>query len=287
MLYHPSQHTIEGARYEAEFVMNWTNSSGTLNVSVPVQSSPRESSSSTFFGAIVPYATDPTRIIPVTLGNNWSLSHAFPSEPSYFVYTGTDLIPPCDGNKTWIVYRFPININPNDLANLVKNYPSGYRPIQALGTGRKLYFNNGQNLKQSPETAQSNDDRIYIRCTKLEDDKKIQDARSFANTANSLFGNLDQSASGISSKLEDSKKLKSQIQGVAHLTNYYIENTGGYWLWISIIIYIIIGILAFYLGKSLGGMMANSTSGSIFTNQGIYNFTRKLSKTFLPPPLPD
>lgn len=182
VLFHPAQHTIEGVRYDAELVMTFGDS---LCVSVPIQASARQSASKDFFAAFVPYAGAANGAggadSGINVGNNWSFSHALPPESSYFSYEGSWLMPPCSGGLKWVVYRLPVNIHPDDLAVLSKARPAGYRPAQPLGDARKVYFNDGTGNSMSEETLNANDDRIYIKCSRLGSDLDVQKSRTLAS----------------------------------------------------------------------------------------------------------
>ena len=275
-LYNPSQHTVEGTRYDAEFVMSFNGPSGqALNVSIMLQSSGKESASTKFFDAFVPYATDSSRDIPINFGNNWSLSFALPKEPSYFVYQGSNLTPPCQANITWIVHRFPVNISSTALAVLKKTYASGYRAVQTLGQ-RKVTWNDGSNARMSPKTLEANDKRLYVVMKRVGEDaesRKANIGNKPAKTDVSMIGSLEGKLKEPSKKtiMENTSESLQKLHQNAKEIGY--GNLG--WIALLCLIIYIEVVVARYLAKvALTGvfsMSAVSVAGepsSFYTNVG-------------------
>lgn len=262
-IYHPTQHTVEGVRYDAEVVMVFLGPSGAvLNVSVLASSSPRESGSRKFFGAFVQYANDPTRNIDVNLGNNWSLTQVLPTEGSYFVYSGSDILPPCDGSRTWIVYRMPVNIHPDDLATLTKTYPTGYRPTQPLGEGRKVYYNDGTKAPIPEETLDANDDRIYIKCHRLDEDADIQAAKSNPAAGATL---AEPPKLGGAASLKAMDVIKSTQDALKGTT------TDGVYSVLQQVALILLGIAGLFVGLWGGPQLARLTEWLVDTIRGFFS----------------
>jgi carbonic anhydrase len=158
-LYNPSQHTIEGVQSQAEFVVYFTNPAGkSLNVSVLVRTNPSGSNSVGFFSAFVPFATGDTPNT-VGLGDSWMLQAMLPNTPSYYMYTGTDVIPSCD-TATWIVFSDTVNIDPSDFAKMANITIAGSRNLQPVGD-RDIFYND----TTLPKTIQhAKDGKLYMRC---------------------------------------------------------------------------------------------------------------------------
>lgn len=202
IVFHPAQHTIDGTRYDGEFVMSFYTPGGKkINVSVLLQIQSKESASTKFFHAFAPYANQTDGSV-IKCPEGWSFSHALPNDPGYFVYQGTDILPHCDP-VTWVVFKRPVGILAADIASINTVVPAGYRPVAPLGS-RKLFWNDGTNTKMSLETLQANDDRVYIRCQPLENDVSVQQARD-ASTAKiqSLEGTLQAKAQQLSPAISD------------------------------------------------------------------------------------
>lgn len=277
-LYNPSQHTIEGTRYDAEFVMVFVGPSGQqLNVSVMVQNSNKLSASSKFFDAFVPYATNSNKDIPITLGNNWSFSFVLPKEPSYFVYEGSNITPPCQPNITWIVHRFPVNISSDALAMLKKTYNSGYRQPQSVGE-RKIMWNDGSNTRMSPKTLEANDHRLYVVMKRVGEDaesRKQAHAKENPKTNVSLIGSLE-------GKLKEPPK-KSVMESTSESLHKLHQNAKsiGYanlgWIALLCLIIYIEVVVARYLAKvvltgvfSMSAVSVSVEPSSFYTNVGWY-----------------
>lgn len=280
-LYNPSQHTIEGTRYDAEFVMSFSGPSGqTLNVSVMVKSSNKVSASSKFFDAFVPYATNSSRDIQVNLGNNWSLSFALPKEPSYFVYEGSNLTPPCQANITWIVHRFPVNISSDSLAVLKKTYSSGFRPVQSIGK-RKIVWNDGSNARMSSKTLEANDHRLYVVMKRVGEDAESRRANLDKKTPKTNVGLVDNIGS-LEGKLKapSEKTVMEKTSESIRKLHQNAKEVGyanlGWIALLTLIIYIEV-VIARYLAKvvltgvfSMSAVTVTGEPSSFYTNVGWY-----------------
>lgn len=277
-MFNPSQHTIEGTRYDAEFVMFFNGPSGqALNVSVMVKSSNKVSASTKFFDAFVPYATSSSRDIPINLGSNWSLSFALPKEPSYFVYEGSNLTPPCQANITWIVHRFPVNISSDSLAVLKKTYPSGFRPVQAINQ-RKVMWNDGTNTRMSSKTLEANDHRLYVVMKRVGEDAEARKAnldKKTPTTNVSMVGSLEGKLKAPSEKtvMEKTSESMHKLHNSAKEIGY--ANLGWIAL-LTLIIYIEV-VIARYLAKvvltgvfSMSAVTVSGEPSSFYTNVGWY-----------------
>jgi carbonic anhydrase len=170
---HPSHHTVENIQFDAEVIAIFQNpTSGYLCVSSMVRVSPTQNISSHFFNAFVAYGNPSVANTAVNLGEQWGLFMMVPTEGSYFVYTGSMVVPPCQ-QVTWVVFNSQITIDTNDFATLIKNVSPGSRPIQPLGS-RELFFNDTKQLTGGP---MPKDGKTYMRCKrsgKTPDVKPVQ-----------------------------------------------------------------------------------------------------------------
>jgi carbonic anhydrase len=216
ILYHPSQHTIEGMRYDGEFVMMFSaGSNKTLCVSVLLESSGRMSSSSQFFKAFVPKIPAGEGSVQVNVGDSWSVLDVLPAEPSYFAYTGSNLIPDCMTPVNWVVFKFTVNIDPDDYAVLTTGTSPGYRPIQNLGK-RTVYFNKtpGGLMKSLDDGTGPSDDRIYVKCRRLDENVNIVEGLTMRKTK---FKKPVQTNNLIESA---GKSVRRQVDGILSIRDW-------------------------------------------------------------------
>lgn len=175
VLFSSSQHSIENVFGEAELVAYFTNPKGyTICMSVLVRSAPGDTSSSQFFNAFVPYLdSNGSRI---TLGDTWALANVLPETQSYFVYEGTDVVPKCQPDVTWIVFSNSVTMDPSDYARLASRLTPKRRPLNEVGD-RQVFFNDGE--EAAGTAIGKKDGKIYMRCKRVPrageaDDKKSE-----------------------------------------------------------------------------------------------------------------
>lgn len=166
-LHHPSHHTIEDVQFQAEFITYFTSpKGGALAMSVPVRSAPGTSSASSFFGSFVPYLTQSGVPITVNLGDSWMLSSVVPPTANYYTYTGSWILPNCDGNVTWVVFADSVNMDPSDFAILSSRTEAGSRPLQPVGE-REVFYNDQDALLGSENAHMKQDGKVYMKCRRL------------------------------------------------------------------------------------------------------------------------
>ena len=157
--YNPSQHTIEGVQSQAEFVVYMNNPNGkNLAVSVLVRTTPSGSASSSFFSSFIPFANSETPNT-IGLGSTWMLRDMLPAEPSFYMYSGSDIVPACEP-MTWVVFSNTVNMDPSDFAKLGNIAPAGSRNLQPVGD-RDVFFND---TTLPTSTPQIHDNKVYMRC---------------------------------------------------------------------------------------------------------------------------
>jgi carbonic anhydrase len=262
-LYNPAQHTIDGHRYDAEFVMTFINRSTSEFLSVSVllqQTSSKSTASRDFFHALVAACPllGPGQMEAANLGKNVSFSHALPKDPSYFVYAGSSLTPPCDGGMTWIVHRHPVMISSDDLADVQRQFPAGFRPTQEVGATRQIMFNDGQNAVQSEETLKTNDHRLYIAVKRIHQDQEARKARK-AQDGLKVPVTFGSGATGAAS----GKTWMDHAQE----THHAIQQIG--WGNALMVPGLCLAVLALvWLARSLAKYVLTGGNGSILTNAG-------------------
>jgi len=162
---HPSHHTIEGVQADGEVIVYFEKPTGELLcMSILFRVNSAQTPSYSLFKQFVPYAV-PNETINLKL-NEFSIAALVPPQASYYVYSGTLVIPPCTPTQ-WIVFKQMINMDQGDFAYLVRNVEAGSRPIQGLGD-REVFFNDSNNIPGGP-TAQ--DGRLYMRLRPSGDSK--------------------------------------------------------------------------------------------------------------------
>lgn len=166
-LHHPSHHTIEDVQSQAEFITFFTNpNGGALALSVLVRAAPGTSASSSFFSSFVPYLTQSGTPITVNMGDSWMLSSVVPPTANYYTYTGSWILPNCDGNVTWVVFADTVNMDPNDFAVLSARTTAGSRPLQPVGD-REVFYNDQDALLGSENAHLKQDGKVYMKCRRL------------------------------------------------------------------------------------------------------------------------
>ncbi|MGA7414134.1 MAG: carbonic anhydrase family protein [Bryobacteraceae bacterium] len=124
----PSEHTLNGVRYDAELHLVHTNSIGeTIVIGVLLSSSP---AGLPIFDVIM--ANSPTSTGEVELSEEVNVSHLLPVGKGFYRYAGSLTTPACTEGVQWFVLKNPVPITPSALASLhslISLFPnySGYR----------------------------------------------------------------------------------------------------------------------------------------------------------------
>ena len=189
-IYHPSLHSFNGNKLDAEMVIVHTSNTGEmpLLVCIPIRISNSTSISAGFFRDVVttmsknaPAEGDSTTIKI----NNYNLNFLIPKKP-FYSYTGTEPYQPCSEKVNYVVYDasevyldIPQNIYDN-LKKIVKeNYYTSKKGVQFF------YNSKGAN------TATSDD--IYIDCQpvgKSEETTDIINDTSYTSSSDYSFEDL-------------------------------------------------------------------------------------------------
>jgi carbonic anhydrase len=127
----PSEHTIDGQRFDAELHLVHKGATGAIVVvAVPLLLGDTDE-------PLGPYFDDmPTT--PTPSGNpgdsiSVDLSSLIPANAHYFAYTGSLTTPPCTEGVQWIVVKAPLTISQAELAHFRAAFPQGTnRPMQPL-----------------------------------------------------------------------------------------------------------------------------------------------------------
>lgn len=177
LINHPSHHTIENIQADAEAIVIYTNPSGKyLCVSSLIRVSPVQTSSTSFFNAIIGYANPSVPYTQVSLGDSWTTGMLIPPSGSYYVYEGSLVAPPCQPVQ-WVVFKSFIGISATDFAILVKNVQVGSRSIQP-SNGRDVFFNDTEHVQGAPVAAGKKMMRCKRAAAATSVDVKQPDAKS-------------------------------------------------------------------------------------------------------------
>lgn len=243
-LFHPAQHTIENVRAEAELVCFFTNPKGhDLLVSFPVRTAAGETESTSFFNKFVPYVVDGQRTT-VNLGNSWSIQSLVPENRGFYVYEGTEPIPRCAPDVTWVVFATAITIDPSDFAKLAR-FPAGNRPLQPVGD-RQVFYNDGETI----EPGVPSDGKMYMKCRRVPRKGEISssDAKAAIRQGNLIAKDQE---------LTDQNRKQTISNMETKLGDAY-ASVGGAWGIISVLTF---AGIAFFLFSEKGAPIARSLFG--------------------------
>lgn len=240
-LFSTSQHSLEGVFGEAELVVEFTHPTGkTVCMSVIVRSTPGDSPSSKFFNGFVPYFTE-GHATTVTLSESWSLQDVIPDTPSYYIYTGSALTPPCEPDITWIVYSNTVSMDPSDYAKLVRHIKPARRPLEEVGDREVTFFD-----AQGVSTPR--DGKLYMRCRRVPKAGKEETGKSAAVVQP---GGLNDA---VSQSTQDAARVAENNALFAAFVFY--EAMGGIYGVIAVLVLVLVGGILFFTsaGKKVGAV---------------------------------
>jgi carbonic anhydrase len=189
-IYHPSLHSFNGNKLDAEMVIVHTSNTGEmpLLVCIPIRISNSTSISAGFFRNVVttmsknaPSEGDSTTIII----NNYNLNYLIPKKP-FYSYTGIEPYQPCSEKVNYVVYdasEIYLDIPQNVYDNLKKIVKENYYKSK---TGVQFFYNS-----KGANTATSDD--IYIDCQpvgKSEETTDIINDTSYSSSSDYSFEDL-------------------------------------------------------------------------------------------------
>ena len=237
VLYSTAQHSLDSVFGEAELVATFTHPSGkTVNMSVIVRTSPGDTASAKFFNAFVPYSDSDQQI---NLGNSWSLQDVVPDTPAYYVYTGTNLVPPCEPDVIWIVYSNTVTMDPSDYAKLAKNVKPARRPLEEVAD-REVMFYDAQGVS-TPR-----DGKLYLKCRRPGGAAKKEEEKPLIQKGG-LQDEVD--------KQEEESTTKTRNNFRQAAADQY-NSMGGIWGVLEMLTLLVIAVLLFFTeaGKKVGGL---------------------------------
>jgi len=182
-IYHPSLHSFNGNKLDAELVIIHNSNTGEmpLLVCIPIKVSNSTSVSSGFFRNVIttmsknaPSEGDSTTIRI----NNYNLNSLVPKKP-YYSYTATEPYQPCSEKVNYVVYDaseiyldMPEDVYNNFKKIILENYYN-------VKSGISFFYNS-----KGPNTAMSDD--IYIDCQPVGQSDETVDV--VTDNSNSTYG---------------------------------------------------------------------------------------------------
>lgn len=122
----PSEHTVQGVRYDAEFHFVHQSDDGALAVLALLAKSGAES---TAWAPFIDAAQDSAGGRSI---GNVDLAALFPDSLDHFSYDGSLTTPPCTENVLWLVLETPVEISPAQIGKLRDAHSGTNRPTQQL-----------------------------------------------------------------------------------------------------------------------------------------------------------
>ena len=124
----PGEHSVNGSVYPVEVHMDFKNeTTGQLAV---ISMFLREGAVNSFLTNILPFV--PQAGQEYHAAETINIATFFPTDLSYYTYTGSLTPPPCSENVTWIVLSEPLEASANQIGALTNKMPRNNRPVQQL-----------------------------------------------------------------------------------------------------------------------------------------------------------
>ena len=182
-VYHPSLHSFNGNKLDAEMVVVHTSNTGepSLLVCIPIRITNSSSASATFFTNIISSMSSnaPSEGDSTTIKiNNYNLNLIVPKKP-FYSYTGTEPYQPCYEKVNYIVYDGSdgyLDIHEKVYNNLIKIVKKNYYTVKE---GVKFFYNS-----KGPNPASS--DGIYIDCQPV---GQSEDTVNIVNDSSNKYSN--------------------------------------------------------------------------------------------------
>ena len=125
----PSEHTVKSRHYPMELHLVHANAKGELAVlAVFLEEGDENMSLKPVWDAMPAQKMEAQTIS----GAQVDISKLLPSDRSMFRYFGSLTTPPCSELVKWVVFKEPIQVSANQVAQFKKIFPLNARPIQPL-----------------------------------------------------------------------------------------------------------------------------------------------------------
>lgn len=126
--HHPSEHLLEGRRFEIELHFVHRHASGELAVlGVFMKPGARHAGLQAVWDHL-PEREGPERSVGVTIDP----ASLLPANRTYFRYFGSLTTPPCSEGVKWTVFQEPIEVSADQVQRFARLFPVNARPVQSL-----------------------------------------------------------------------------------------------------------------------------------------------------------
>jgi len=133
----PSEHNINGVKYPLEIHLVHQSATKKLCVISILCIEGKESQLFEFFESFLPIKNGEHKDIDQVV----NLADLFPSDKSFYSYSGSLTTPPCTEGVNWIVYKEPIVVSLEEVLKLKEIMPINiYRNEQPINS-REIYYN--------------------------------------------------------------------------------------------------------------------------------------------------
>ncbi|GAA3815607.1 carbonic anhydrase [Cellulomonas soli] len=127
-LHEPSEHTVDGVKYDAELHFVHKDGAGAITVMAVLLTVGDENA------ALQSYLTSlPTEVDGTTMIDDFDPAALLPDSLASFRYTGSLTTPPCTEGVSWVVLEEPVEVSAAQLAAFRAVIPENDRPVQPLG----------------------------------------------------------------------------------------------------------------------------------------------------------
>lgn len=129
--HHPSEHRLNGQRFDLEIHLVHRAASGKLAV-VSVMAQVGD-----FNARLQPiWAAMPTQPSTVKVPATFDITHLLPRDRTFYEYSGSLSTPPCSEQVLWFVMAQPIQVSAQQVQQFAALFPNNARPLQPLGDRR-------------------------------------------------------------------------------------------------------------------------------------------------------
>ena len=127
--HHPSEHAIEGKRFDMEVHFVHRSEAGALSVlGVMIASGTANEALGPVFDAMPMQEAKEREIEGVTI----EPARILPRNRSLFRYFGSLTTPPCSEGVNWLVLKTPVEASPEQIGKFAQAFPGNARPLQEL-----------------------------------------------------------------------------------------------------------------------------------------------------------
>lgn len=125
----PSEHTINGKRYDMELHLVHKNAAGDLAVVGILMEKGAASNLLQSLWSNLPDQVNQEKVVSNVMFN---IKDSLPADQKYYNYSGSLTTPPCSENVNWILLKAPVTVSADQVGVLEKLFVTNSRPIQPL-----------------------------------------------------------------------------------------------------------------------------------------------------------